>query len=124
MDRITVNMLSVIESKAVSKERLDAFFREKIEMVGAKEAKTTAEEARVSLDNTFRGGEMGEVDELEDDADDGGGSRGARGLAPAKLSPKEIINNMNDCKVSCREASGTNRGHHIVGLKGTKCFQT
>ena len=65
-------------------------------MVGAKEAKTTAGEARVALDHTIRGGEMGDVDELEDDADDGGGSRGARGLATVKLNTKEIISNMND----------------------------
>ena len=54
------------------------------------------ERLRVALDHTFRVGEIGEGDELEDDADDGGGSRGARGLALAKLSPKEIINNRND----------------------------
>ena len=74
-------------------------------MVGAKEAKTTAGEAWVALDHTFRDEEMGEVYELEDDADDGGGSRGARGLATVKLNPKDIINNMND---AVREASSSN----------------
>ena len=34
--------------------------------------------------------------ELEDDTDVGGTIREASRLAPAKLSPKEINNNMND----------------------------
>ena len=33
MDRITLNMLNVIESKAVAKERIHDFLRQRIEMV-------------------------------------------------------------------------------------------
>ena len=101
MDRITINMLSIIESKAVSKERLDTFFREKIELVAEKEAKTTGGEARVSLDHTFRG----EVDEVADDGDDGGSSGATRGLATGRLNPKDIIQNMSKA-VSSKLAVG------------------
>ena len=59
----------MIESKAVLRERIDAFLREKIEMVGAKEANTKAGEAWGVLDRTFRGGDMDEVEPLEGPGD-------------------------------------------------------
>ena len=48
MDRITLNMLNVIESKAV-----DDFLRQKIKMVAERETKTRAGEARGALDRTL-----------------------------------------------------------------------
>ena len=42
MDRITLNMLNVIESKAVAANILDDFIRQKIEMVSQRETKTNA----------------------------------------------------------------------------------
>ena len=75
MDRITLNMLNVIESKAVAKERIDAFLREKIEMVTVKETKT-----RGALNITFRGTDLDEEEEVEDETEVGAAIRGARGL--------------------------------------------
>ena len=69
-------------------------------MVAAKETKTRAGEARGALDRTFRGADLDEVEEVEDKTKVGGAIRGARGLAIDKLSPKEIINNMNDAVTS------------------------
>ena len=70
-------------------------------MVAAKEAKTTAGEARVALDHIFRD----EVDEVEDDGDDGGSSGVTRGLATGRLNPKDIIHNMSNA-VSAKLALG------------------
>ena len=82
MDRITLNMLQVIESKAVAANRMDEYLWQKIEMVRDRETKTGDGEGRVELDRTFIGVDFDETEEGDDETEE------ARALPIERLSPK------------------------------------
>ena len=113
MDRITLNMLSVIESKAVAPNRLDEFLRQKIEMVRERETKTRDGEGRAALDRTLIGADFDDTEEGDDETEE------ARGLPIESLSPKQIISNLSDV-VSAKPFYGYERNSEFSG-KSCRC---
>ena len=91
MDRITLNIFNVIESKTVATNRIDDFLRQKIE-----KTKTKAGEARGALDRNFMGTDFDEGEEIEDETEEAATIRRPRGLPIERLSPKQISSNLSD----------------------------